>query len=406
MSETLLPHLFRREYSKMTAVLCRHFGLQHMETAEDIVSDTFLKAAETWPLKGIPEHPEAWLYTVAKNKAKDWLKRQHLFEARIRPEIGRDTEGMATVPDFEPGAIADSQLVMIFAVCNPVNPPEAQICLALQILCGFSVGEIANAFLTHKETIKKRLQRGRAALRTDEFRIGLLDEATLQARQAAVINTLYLLFNEGYHSKSNDRLIREELCAEAMRLALLLTQNEKTNSPETNALLALCCFQASRIGARNAADGEVVLFDEQDRQLWDQELIDKGNYFLVNACSGNTLSRYHLEAGIAYWHTHKADTAEKWEAILQLYNQLLRIAYSPMAALNRTYALAKVKGDALAITEAEKLQLTNNQYYFVLLAELYKKNNPSKAKTLLEQALSLARTKPDRHCIERKLAAL
>ncbi|WP_118953325.1 RNA polymerase sigma factor [Taibaiella helva] len=405
MSETLLPHLFRREYSKMTAVLCRHFGLQHMETAEDIVSDTFLKAAETWPLKGIPEHPEAWLYTVAKNKAKDWLKRQHLFEARIRPEIGRDTEGMATVPDFEPGAIADSQLAMIFAVCNPVNPPEAQICLALQILCGFSVEEIANAFLTHKETIKKRLQRGRAALRTDEFRIGLLDEATLQARQAAVINTLYLLFNEGYHSKSNDRLIREELCAEAMRLALLLTQNEKTNSPETNALLALCCFQASRIGARNAADGEVVLFDEQDRQLWDQELIDKGNYFLVNACSGNTLSRYHLEAGIAYWHTTPAGT-NKWRYILDLYNQLLLLAYSPAAALNRTFALAQVYGREVALEEALKLDLSRLSDYHALLGYLYTGIDKTKARHHYRQAMGLTVAPAARQVLQKAIDSL
>lgn len=295
----------------MTAVLCRLFGLQHIETAEDIASETFLKATEAWGIHGIPENPTAWLYTVAKNKTKDHLKRLSLFETQIKGAI--QTNEIQTEEDFDftQQAIADSQLAMIFAVCNPANSAEAQICLALQILCGFSVEEIANAFLSKNETIKKRLLRARAALRNDNFQIRQLQEATIQARLDTVLRTLYLLFNEGYFSRSNDHLIRKDLCSEAIRLALVLAENPLTNTTKTNALLALLCYQSSRLDARADDAGDTILFEQQDKNLWSKELIDKGNYYLVNACSGNEISKYHLEAGIAYWHTTSTDTLNR-----------------------------------------------------------------------------------------------
>ena len=192
---------------------------------------------------------------------------------------------------------------MIFAVCNPTNPKEAQICLALQIFCGFSVEEIANAFLAKPETIKKRLHRARTNLRNDNFQIKSLSETEIKLRLDTVLKTLYLLFNEDYFSKTNDKQIRIELCSEATRLTLLLTENSLTNQPQTNALLALMCFQSSRLEARTNDKGEAVLFDEQDKSLWDKTLIEKGNFYLINACIGNEVSKYHLEAGIAYWHS-------------------------------------------------------------------------------------------------------
>lgn len=365
----LLPHLFRLEYSKMTAVLCRHFGLKHIETAEDIASETFLKATELWGVNGIPENPTPWLYTVAKNKTKDYLKRLTIFETQIKSVIKADDFQDEQDFDFSQQTIADSQLAMIFAVCNPTNSKEAQICLALQILCGFSLDEIANAFLTKTETIKKRLLRSRANLRNDNFQIKTLQETSIQARLDTVLTTLYLLFNEGYFSKSNNHFIRKDLCSEAVRLALILTQNPLTNTTQANALLALMCFQSSRLDARINDLGEAVLFEQQNKKLWDKELIEKGNYYLVNACSGNEISKYHLEAGIAYWHTTPTDE-NKWQHILQLYNQLILIEYSPITALNRTFAFAKVYGNESAIQEAEKLNLNENNYYHSLLGYL------------------------------------
>jgi RNA polymerase sigma factor (sigma-70 family) len=388
----LLPQLFRQEYVKMTAVLCRHFGLQHFETAEDIVSETFLKAMENWAVHGIPENPTAWLYTVAKNKTKDYLKRCTVFENHIKPAVGSIEIQYEEEFDFTPQTITDSQLAMIFVVCNPVNSTEAQICLALQILCGFSVEEIADAFLTNKETIKKRLQRAKANLRNDDFQIDIsASSETLIARMDAVLMTLYLVFNEGYFSKSNNHSIRKDLCSEAIRLTLMLTENEVTNTTDANALLALLCYQSSRLDARENGAGEVILFEEQDKRLWNTDLIDKGNCYLVQACTGDRISKYHLEAGIAYWHTTPTD-ANKWQHILQLYNELIVIEYSAVTALNRTFAFAKVHGNEQGIKEAEKLQLDGMTYYHALLGYLYANLNANKAIGHYKKAIALSKS--------------
>ena len=403
----LLPHLFRLEYSKMTAVLCRHFGLQHIETAEDIASDTFLKATETWEVYGVPENPVAWLYTVAKNKTKDYLKHQAVFETKIKTTFSYGNGEKERQPeiDFSEQIISDSQLAMIFAVCNPANSPEAQICLALQILCGFSVEEIADAFLSKTETIKKRLLRARQNLRNNHFEIKNLPEEAVKSRQDTVLKTLYLLFNEGYFSKSNNRLIRKEFCSEAIRLALVLTRNPLTNTPQTNALLALMCFQSSRLDARTNETGEAVLFEEQNKNQWNKELIEQGNYYLVEACTGNEVSKYHLEAAIAYWHTTPAD-ADKWKHILQLYNQLVQIEYSPMTALNRTFAFAKVYGNRQAVSEAEKLKLEENVHYQALLGYLYSGTNAAKAIAHYQKAVRLSKSVPEQKTLKRELERL
>ncbi|WP_019539579.1 RNA polymerase sigma factor [Proteiniphilum acetatigenes] len=390
----------------MTAVLCSRFGLQHIEVAEDIASDTFLKASENWAIDGVPENPEAWLYAVAKNKARDYLKRIAFFETEVRETVklkGPDDAGQDF--DFDDQTISDSQLAMIFAVCNSVNSVESQICLALQILCGFSVEEIANAFLTKTETMKKRLQRARTNLRNDSFQIKPLSEAEIKSRLDIVLKTLYLLFNEGYFSKTNNRLIRKELCSEAVRLALILTENSLTDTSQTNALLALMCFQSSRLDARIDGSGETVLFDKQDKSLWDRSLIERANYYLVSATNGNEISKYHLEAGIAYWHTASADE-NKWQHILQLYNQLILIEYSPVAALNRTFAFAKVYGHEKAIVEAEKLNLTGNNHYHELLGYLYADINIEKAVNQYEQAIRLTKSKMEKQTLQKEINRL
>jgi len=389
----------------MTAVLCRHFGLNHIEIAEDIASDTFLRASEHWAINGIPKNPTAWLYTVAKNKTKDYFKHVSVFETQIKEAIKpKETEAEIDF-EFSEQHIFDSQLAMIFAVCNPANSIEAQICLALQILCGFSMEEIANAFLTKTETIKKRLHRARANLRNDNFQIKILSETEIKSRLDTVLKTLYLLFNEGYFSKTNNHLIRKDLCSEAIRLTLLLTENPLTNQPQTNALLAVMCFQSSRLEARTDDKGEVVLFDEQDKKLWDKSLIERGNYYLVNAFIGNEVSKYHLEAGIAYWHTTPTDK-NKWQHILQLYNQLILIEYSPITALNRTFAFAKVYGNKKAIIEAEKLNLTGSDYYHELLGYLYSETNIAKAIEHYEQAIRQTKSKTEKQTLTKEIERL
>ncbi|MGY4384104.1 putative RNA polymerase sigma factor [Pedobacter sp. UYP24] len=288
---------------------------------------------------------------------------------------------------------------------NPVNSNEAQICLALQILCGFSVTEISNAFLTNKETIKKKLLRARDNLRKGNLKLHHLNLDKIGARIDNVLITLYLLFNEGYFSKSNNNLIRKDLCAEAIRLTLTLVENPLTNTAKTNALLALMCYQSSRLDARINETDEIILFDEQDQKLWNKELIDRGNYYLVMACSGNEISRYHLEARIAYWHTISIE-ADKWGNILDLYNILLQIEYSPMAALNRTFAFSKVYGKKKAIAEAEKLAFVDNLFYHSLLGNLYTDINNIKAIQHYQKALGLTKSISDKANISKNIERL
>ena len=403
----LIPHLFRTEFRKITAVLCKHFGMLHLEVAEDIAGESFLAALETWPFKGLPANPVAWLYAVASNKAKNHMHRHQLFTGKISGALQRPASSVEEPDiDLSDQNISDSQLQMIFAVCHPSIPAEAQIALALRVLCGFGIDEIASAFLSSKDTINKRLFRAREKLRSENINIELPPAAEITKRLDTVLTTLYLLFSEGYYSETQDTVLREELCQEAIRLVQMLIDNPSTNTPETNALLSLMCFHASRFPARKTTNGELILYDEQDESLWDQQLIARGAYHLHKASVGDNVSRYHLEAGIAYWHTVKTDATEKWENILQLYNQLLLVAYSPVAALNRTFALAKANGKQEAIIEAGKLQLHDNLYFHMLLGELYSGSDDHLAKKYFQQALSLAKTEPDKRTITRRIEGL
>lgn len=403
--QELIPHLFRTEFRKITAVLCKHFGIGHIEIAEDIASDTFLSAVETWPYKGLPANPTAWLYTVAKNKAKNYFQRSNIFSEMIAGELKETSpQSEESEINLSDENITDCQLQMLFAICHPSIPTEAQIGLALRILCGFGINEIANAFLANKETINKRLFRAKEKMRAEKVKIELPGKAEINSRLETVLTTLYLLFSEGYYSESDDKVLREDLCDEAMRLTFMLIANEQTNLPKVNALYSLMCFHSSRFAARKNEKGEMILYDEQDETLWDQELIMKGIYFLRESSKGKEVSKYHIEASIAYWHTIKSDTKEKWENILQLYNKLLQIEYSPIAALNRTYALSKANNKQEAITEAQKLNLADNHFYFTLLGELYTNVDNKKAKENFQKAFAIAKTQADKQTIQKKLS--
>ncbi len=403
----LIPHLFRTEYRKIVSVLCRLFGIEHIEIAEDIVSDTFLLASELWGLKGLPENPTAWLYTVSKNKTKDYLKRNTLLAKKDSKGIQDLTETSEEIEiDLSVKNMNESQLAMMYAICHPCISPEAQIGLSLNLLCGFGIEEIADAFLTNKEVIYKRLNRAKEKLRQEKVQIEQPTLAEINSRLVTVLTTLYLLFNEGYYSASQSVTLRKDFCIEAMRLTLLLIDNDNTNLPDVNALLSLMCFHSSRFEARTDKNGEIILYEDQDTNLWNKELIDKGAYYLNRASVGNKLSKYHLEAAIAYWHTHKADTPEKWENILQLYNRLLQVEYSPIAALNRTFALAKANGKEEAIIEAEKLGLTGNHLYHSLLGHLYSDVNITKALEHFHTSLEIAKSKADKATISRNINRL
>lgn len=392
----------------MVAVISKTFGLQYIETAEDIVSETFLTAAETWGLKGMPANPTAWLYAVAKQKTLYYFRRNKIFTEKIVPQIRSDLNNSFTPEemDFSSKNIKDSQLQMMFAVCNPAIASESQIGLALRILCGFGIDEIAEAFLTNKETINKRLLRAKGKLRTEKIKLELPSESEIAMRLDNVLHIIYLLFNEGYYSKTQNKILRKELSEEAMRLGTMLTDYDKTNTPKTNALMALMCFHASRFEARQNADHDFILYEQQNENLWDKNLMDEGIEYMERSAQGNEISSYHLEAGIAFWHCQKEDTNEKWENILHYYDLLLQINYSSAVALNRLYALYKVEGKEAALSQVEKGQFPHDYFYFTLLGELYKNMDNNKAKANLEKADALAKTTAEKENIRRKMNSL
>lgn len=402
----LIPHLFRKEFAKITALLCKVMGVEHLAAAEDIASDTFLAAVNTWTYRGIPPNPEAWLYTVARNKALNWLQREKKFQ-NITTQLQYSTE-KNSLPEieFSDQEIADSQLQMIFAICHPAISSSAQIALALRVLCGLGVTEIAHAFLTTPDTINKRLTRARERLRQESITLEMPAAKDLQARLENVLLTIYLLFNEGYYSERGGPIIRQECCFEAMRLCHLLLENKKTNLPPVNALMALICFHSSRLEARVTGNGESILYGDQDETLWNTELIARGTYYLHEAAQGNTLHKYHLEATIAYWHTVRQDTTKKWENILLLYDQLLALDHSPIAALNRTFALAKVKGNAIALEAALALNLPENRFYHMLLGELYSGLDDVAARMHFETALKMTNSAIEKEQIMKRMAPL
>lgn len=401
----LIPHLFRTEYRKIVSVLIRRYGFEQMETAEDIAGETFLTAAQTWSYKGLPENPTAWLYHVAKNKAKNLLGRTAHFDRKIVPLLQREAGRGEDDVDLSEPNIGDSQLQMMFAVCHPSIPAEAQVGLALRILCGFSIEEIADAFLTNRGTIEKRLYRAREKLRTETIRMEFPADDEIDDRLDSVLRTIYLLFTEGCYASHGETPVRRELCFEAMRLAALLIDFERTNKPRTHALLALMCFQASRLPARTNPDGGLILYEDQKEALWDQRLIEQGIIHLRISAAGDELSKYHLEAAIAYWYTQRDDGWEKWAAILKLYDQLLALEETPVVRLNRIFALSKVRGVEAAIEEAKKIAPMGAPYY-ALLGELHSRGDVSAAAAYFKEALSLAHTSADKKIIQTRLTRL
>lgn len=400
-----LKYLFQQEFARMVAVISNLFGLRHIEIAEDIVSETFLQAAESWGIKGMPPNPNAWLYAVAKQKTLSYFRRNKIYEQKVAPAI-QHTQQPDTWPElnFSPENIRDSQLQMMFAICNPAIASEAQIGLALRILCGFGIDEIAEAFFSNKETINKRLYRAKEKLREEEIELDMPPADAISQRLDNVLHIIYLLFTEGYYSRSHNQVLQRDFCLEALRLGLLLTEYERTNLPRTNALVALMCFHASRFNARDAH--KVVLYEEQDIALWDLGLIRQGMHYMELSAQGNEVSSYHLESKIAYLHCQRDDTPAKWEEILQAYDQLMQINYSPGVALNRVYALYKVRGPEAALAEAAKLDMNNSHFYFLLLGELYKDVDKQQAKYHFEKAYSLARSGPEKAVIREKIDAL
>ncbi len=406
----VVDHLFRHESGKMVAVLTRVFGFANIEQAEDIVQDTLIRALETWKFGKVPDNPQAWLYRTAKNKAIDLIRRQkvkHKIESELAPLLKSEYTLVPSMNEmFRENEIKDSQLRMMFACCHPAINAESQLTLMLKTLCGLSTREIGNAFLSSEDTIQKRLYRTKEKIREGHISLDYPGADSMPARLDTVLKALYLLFNEGYNSSHPEKLIREDLCEEAIRLTILLTENPKTNQPHTNALLALMCYQASRFGARLDDKGFVVLLKDQDRTHWNKFLIQRGNEYLTHAAEENAIHEFHIEAAIASVHANAASyELTNWSMILQLYNNLLSRTHNPMVAINRCIVISEVEGYDKAIEELEKIKgLNGNCYYNTSLGEMYLKGgNKNDAIKYFQNALELTSSNAEIELIRRKI---
>ena len=395
-------------------MLTHAFGLHRIDMVEDVVQETLLRALRTWPNHGIPENPQAWLYRAARNLAIDQMRRDANL-SRKETELIVTMESDLSLEDFEPvyaSEIRDAQLRMLFACCHPSLPFETQVAIALKELCGFSIAEIARAFMAEQTTIAQRIVRGKKLFRSGAIPLAVPEPSELGSRLDAALAVIYLIFNEGYARHSGADLLSSDVADEAIRLAKQLTENSRTNNPDIHALLALCCFQRSRFAARVNADGELVRLEDQDRTLWDKRFIAEGFSHLELAAKGEQVSRYHLEAGIASIHA-MSESFERtnWKAIVEIYEQLVEINDSPVVLLNRAVALGYWKGPEVGLAALEQsprlAELQAYHLYHATVADLLVRlHRPDEAAPYFRQALRMTDNEAERGYLSRRLNSL
>jgi predicted RNA polymerase sigma factor len=410
----LVEHLFRHESGRMLAGLLRILGLHNFDLAEDIVQDALVRALETWRFGRIPENPAAWLMLTARNRAVDVVRRERSAR-RFASDISYQLDSEWTlVPTLDEllldSEIRDDQLRMMFSCCHPRLAPEVQMALILKILCGFGIGEIARAFLTENAAMEKRIARGKEALRETGTLYEIASDVAIRDRLDAVLATLYLLFNEGYHGSHAELPIREELCSEAMRLLSMLLEHPAAAPPRAVALLALMCFHAARLRARADEAGCLVLLQAQERGLWDRGLIRRGVELLERAAEGDTISEFHLEAAIAAKHSLATRYEETdWRGILGLYDLLLAVKPTPIVALNRAIAVGQVDGPEVALAALLAIPqggLAAYPFFFAALGEMYRRaGRPKEAVEQYRSAIAQARSPAEAELFRQRLAS-
>ena len=408
-------HLFRREAGRMVATLTRIFGVHNLALAEDVVQDAFCRALEVWKFRGVPDNPAAWLMATAKNRALDVLRRDRTVR-NFAPELGRLLESEWTlVPaveeQFEPHAIRDDELRMMFSCCHPKLTEEAQVALILHILCGFSVDEVAGAFVSSHAAMEKRITRAKKVLARSKKLFDIVRGEDFTVRLPAVQRALYLLFNEGYHGASPESAVRTELCGEAMRLAGLLRECPPASTPATFALGALMCLHAARLPARLDSSGDLRSLFDQDRSRWDVGLVAEGQRLLDLSAAGPVLTEYHVEAAIAWVHTtaHGAGDTD-WNTIVSLYDKLLAIRGSPVVALNRAIAIAERDGPQRGLEEihamADSGRLVHYPFFHAALGEFELRcGRHETARDHFRRALAVARNSTERQFFEHRISA-
>ena len=407
----LLEHLFRHQAGRITAHLTRVLGPAHLDVAEEAVQESMLRALRTWPYQGIPDNPSAWLFRAAHNAAIDRVRHNRLVADKQETVLVELTRS-ATLPAEDPvleEQLRDDELRMIFMCCHPDIPAEARVALSLKTVGGLGVREIARAFLADDRAIAQRLVRAKRLIRDRRLTLRLPRGADLQARLGSVLETIYFIFNEGYASHEGQDLIRQDLCVEALRLGILLASSNLA-SPAVHALIALMALQAARLPARINELGDLVLLEDQDRSRWDQHLIALGFHHFDKAMSGERVSEYHVQAAIAATYTRSTSlNSVDWPAILALYDQLTAMNPSPVIALNRSVAVARVHGPKQALAEIDPLgdapALQNYHLYLAVRGHLlHQIGRQNEAARCFRDALACHCSGPERRFLERKLA--
>ena len=395
----------------MVATLTRIFGIEHLTLAEDVVQEALARALQTWPFYGVPANPAAWIMRASRNLALDVVRRKKVFREK-EAEIIRLTEEENSTPQFGVSldqAITDDRLRMMFVCCHPRIPQDAQVALALKTLCGFSVAEIARGFLMSEAAVAKRLTRAKQYIREARIPFEIPSEENLASRLDGVLQSLYLLFNEGYKATSGNKLVREDVCHEAIRLTRLLAEHTFGDQPKTHALLALMLINTARLPARLDGAGNLLRLQEQDRSRWDQPMISSGLFHLTRSAAGGEITKYHLEAGIAACHCAAKDYATTdWPQILHLYNRLIEFDESPIAALNRAVALAEVHGAQAGIAAVHEIRdlpsLDSYHLLYAVLGELESRlNHAEAAAAYFRKSLQLAEIESEQAFLSKRL---
>ena len=400
----------------MVATLTRTLGSRHLTIAEDAVQEALLTAMQQWPFRGVPDHPEAWLFQVARNRALDRL-RHGKMAADKEPAIARafvTVEPPSAVPLLreELPAVDDDQLGLLFLTCHPAVPADARVALALKLAGGFSVGEIARAFLSQESTIAQRLVRAKRLLRDENISFGMPEPQVLAERLDSVIDALYLMFNEGYAATAGAQLVRDDVALEAIRLARMLAAHPATVCPRVWALLALMLLHAARFPARVDSEGTLFLLREQDRGTWNRAAIAEGLRALDLAAAGGTVTALHLEAGIAACHAAAPSwDATDWPQIIELYDELLALTASPVVAVNRAIAVSRVDGPWAGLAALDAIENASALERYPLLpaiqAELWREaGDLDRAAACYRAALSLARSSPEHRWLTSRLSLL
>lgn len=410
----LVDHLFRHEAGRMVASLTRSFGPAHLGLAEEVVQEALIQALRRWPFHGIPDKPGAWLYRVARNLALDRLRRDATFrdkEGSIRRTL-QHTSQLDSPPAHLHHEVSDDQLRLIFLCCHPEVPLDARVALTLKTVGGFSVPEIARAFLAQPTTVAQRLVRAQRRIRERRLPFELPAGGELESRLDSVLEVLYLMFNEGYTTSDGDELVRSDLCAESLRLAEHLASLPITARPAVHALYALLLFQASRLPARVDEKGNLVRLPYQDRRLWHRGLVQKAFEELQRATTGDQQSLYHLQAAIAAHHAlATGDEDTNWRSILGLYDRLHAINPSPIVALNRAVAVARVRGSRPGLEALREIEghPAVRKYYLLpaIRAELHTElGELDAAAAAYRRALACPCSAPERRFLEDQLRAL